>query len=292
MLKLRGIISSLVTPFDEKENINENEFRKLISMQISQGAHGIGVAPNTGEFINLTFADIQKLIEISVDEVRKRVPLVIGALSPAMRCNMEIASYAKQKGADAILLTPPYYISPSEEGLFEYFKYIGKVGIPFLIFNHPLRTPYNIQSAMIERLLRIDTFVGIKDADPSFTNITKKINFCGDRLSYLIAKDDYAFHHFLMNGHGGFLALANIALKLLLDIYNNIRNNKIEKAKEIQLKVIELCDAVYVENYPSALKEGLKLLGCNPGNPRTPIHVISGAKKEALYVAMKNAKIL
>lgn len=292
MYKPEGIISSMVTPFDNEENIIEDSFRELISYQIEQGCHGIGVAPNTGEFINLTFDDLKRLIDISVDEVKGRTGVIIGALSPTLQFNIEIAKYAKAAGADAVLVTPPYYIRPSDEGLVEYFKRIGKVGIPMIIFNHPVRTPFNLMPDIIERLLKIDTFVGIKEVDPSMANNVKKLMTISNRISYLMGKDDLAFYHFLMGGHGGFLALANIAPKMLVELYEHTKLGNIQAAKDIHLKVLELCEAVYVEDYPSSLKEGLKMLGFNAGRTRIPLHGLKESSREKLRQAMKNSGLL
>jgi len=293
MYKPEGIISSMVTPFDDEENIIEESFRELISRQIDEGVHGIGVAPNTGEFINLTFNDLKKIVDISVDEVKGRVGVIVGALSPTMQFNIEIAKYAKAAGADAILLTTPYYIHPSDEGLFEYFRRIGKVGIPMVIFNHPGRTPYNLMSDMIERLLTIDTFVGIKDVDPSIANTVKKLTFIDNRISYLVGEDHMAFYHFLMGGPGAWLALANLIPEMLVQLYNYTKAGNIEIAKDIHLKVLDLCEAVYdTEDYPSSLKEGLKMLGYNAGRTRAPLHVIKKSSQERLRQSLKNAGVL
>jgi len=292
MYKPKGIISSMITPFDDDENIIEESFRELISRQIDAGVHGIGVAPNTGEFINLTFNELKKIIDISVDEVKGRVGIIVGALSPTIQFNIEIAKYAKDAGADAILLTPPYYIHPSEEGLFEYFRRIGNVGIPMVIFNHPFRTPYNLMPDMIERLFTIDTFVGMKDVDPLIPNVNKKFTICDNRISYLVGEDYMAFYYFLMGGHGGFFALANLIPKMLVQLYDYAKVGNIEKAKDIHLKVLDLCEAVYVEDYPSSLKEGLKMLGYNGGRTRAPLHVLKESSREKLRQSMKNAGIL
>ncbi len=292
MYKPEGMISSLVTPFDKDENIIEDGFRELISYQIEQGSHGIGVAANTGEFINLTFDDLKKLIDISVDEGKGRSRIIVGALSPTMQFNIEIAKYAKESGSDAILITPPYYISPSDDGLFEYFREIGKVGIPMIIFNHPLRTPFNIMPEMIERLLQIDTFVGIKEVDPSMSRNVKKLSIINNRISYLMGIEELAFYHFLMGGHGGFLALSNIAPRMLLQLYEQTKSGNIKVAKNIHLKVLELSEVVYVEDYPSALKEGLNMLGFKGGRTRTPLHGLKESSREKLRQVMKNVGLL
>jgi len=292
MYKPEGIICSLVTPFDKEENIIEDGFRQLISHQIEQGIHGIGVAPNTGEFINLTFDDLKKLINISVDEVKGRTSIVVGALSPTMQFNIEIAKYAKNAGADAILITPPYYISPSDSGLFEYFRRIGKVGIPMIIFNHPFRTPFNLMPDMIERLLKIKNFVGIKEVDPSMSRNVMRLSMINNRVSYLMGEETLAFYHFLMGGHGGFFALSNIAPKMMLQLYEETKAGNIEVAKDIHLKIIELSEAIYVEDYPAALKEGLNILGFKGGQTRTPLHSLKESSREKLLQVMKNIGLL
>jgi len=292
MYKPEGIISSMVTPFDEEGKVSENMLRKLITRQIKAGSKGIGITANTGEFINLTFEDIKEIIDITIDEVKGRTGVIVGALSPSMRFNIKIANYAKYAKANAILITTPYYLSPSKEGLFEYFREVGEVGIPMVVYNHPYKTPYDLNEDMIDRLLEIKTFVAIKDVDSSIESIVKKIRLIDNRISYLEGRDELAFYSFLMGGHGGFLSLSNLIPGMLIKMYNYSKSGDITKAKEIHLKVSELCKSIYVDDYPVALKEGLEMLGYNAGKVRAPLQGLKGSSRENLKNSLKKLGLL
>ncbi len=292
MYKPEGVIGSLVTPFDREGNILEAGFRELISYQIEAGVHGIGIVPNTGEFINLTLDDIKRLVNVCVDEVRGRVPITVGALSPSMRFNIEIAEYSKQAGADAILVGPPYYLAPAGDGLVDYFRRVGEVGIPMVIFNHPYKTPFNIMPDMLEKLFTIPTFVGIKEVDASMARNARRLAFIGDRISYLMGEEDLAFYHFLLGGHGGFFALANIAPRMLVKLYDESKAGNIAEARKLHMDLLTLGEAVYVENYPAAIKEALNMLGLQGGHTRAPIGGLTEASKENLSRVLMKLNLL
>lgn len=292
MYKPEGVVGSLVTPFDKEGNILEAAFRELISYQIDAGVHGIGIVPNTGEFINLTLDDIKRLVDVCVDEVKDRVPITVGALSPSMRFNIEIAEYSKQAGADAILVGPPYYLAPSGDGLVNYFRRVGEVGIPMVIFNHPYKTPFNIMPDMLEKLFSIPTFVGIKEVDASMARNARRLAFIDGRISYLMGEEDLAFYHFLLGGHGGFFALSNIAPKMLVSLWDKTRAGNIAEAKKIHMDLLTLSEAVYVENYPAAIKEALNMLGLNGGYTREPIGGLSDKSRENLSRVLTKLNIL
>jgi 4-hydroxy-tetrahydrodipicolinate synthase len=282
MYKPEGVVGSLVTPFDKNGNIMEEGFRELISYQMNAGVHGIGIVPNTGEFINLTMDDIKRLVDITVDEVKGRLPITVGALSPSMRFNIEIAEYSKKVGADAILVGPPYYLAPAGDGLVDYFRQIGAVGIPMVIFNHPYKTPFNIMPDMLEKLFEIPTFVGIKEVDASMTRNVRRLAFIDNRISYLMGEEDLAFYHFILGGHGGFFALSNIVPGMLVSLYEESKAGNLAKARKLHMDLSTLSEVVYVENYPAAIKEALNMMGLKGGYTRAPIGGLTEASKENL----------
>lgn len=285
MYKPHGIISSLVTPFDADGRIDETAFRQLIDFQLRAGVDGIALAPNTGEFINLTPDEIRRLTEIAVDQCDGRAPITVGALAPGLWLNVEIARLAKEAGADAVLVGPPYYLGPSKDGLVDYFRALGDVGIPMIIYNHPMKTPYNIMEDTLERLLTIETFVAIKEVDPSMVNNAKRLAMLQDTgVSYLMGEENLAFYHFVLGGHGGFFALANLVPDMLVELWRLTRAHRMDEAIRIHMNLIRLADVVYVENYPAALKEGMALMGLevNGGYTRSPLGGLSEKSRAAL----------
>lgn len=287
MYKPEGILTSLVTPFDKDGNVDEAALREMLEFQCNSKASGISVAANTGEFTNLTTEEVMKLTDISVEAVKGRKKVIIGALAPSMYTNLEIAKHAKEAGADAILLSPPYYITATDDGLYEYFRRIGEVGIPFIIFNIPERCPCNLMPPLIERLMTIDTFVGIKECDPSFPRVEKKLFFINGRISYLMGFVTLALPHFLLGGVGGFFSAGCFAPDILADLYTEAKAGHIEKAIELHKKVLQINDATMTANHPAGVKAAATLCGLHGGYTRAPLGQCTEAEVENIRKTLK-----
>lgn len=288
-----GIQASLITPFDVSGNIKEDAFRKHISWQIESGVHGIGVGPNTGEFINLQFTDIKKIVDIAVDEVHGKVPVTVGALSPSMRDNLDIIKYAKEAGATYALVQPPYYLAPSKEKLVDYFKVLGSARVPMIIFNHPYKTPYNLTPEILAKLFDIEEFVSIKEVDMNMANNVMRLEclHAGNR-TYLMGEEYMTLYHYLHGGDGCFPALCNIAPSHCVNLYNYCKAGNFNEALKINFELLELGNAVYVENYPSGLKEAMALIGRDGGVTREPVGKVSPSSLEKIEMVLKKINLI
>jgi 4-hydroxy-tetrahydrodipicolinate synthase len=288
-----GVQASCITPFDEEGNIKEEAFRKHISWQIESGVHGIGVGPNTGEFINLEFEDVVKMVNIVVDETKNRVPVTVGALSPSMRYNMRIIEYAKKAGADYVLVQAPYYLPPAPEQLVYYFEQLASIGMPMIIFNHPYKTPYNLGPEMLEKLFHIEEFVSVKEVDMNMSkNVLRLECLHSNNRTYLMGEEFMCLYHYLHGGDGSFPALGNIAPHLCVDLYNFCKEGKIKEAMKVHLDMVHLGAAAYVENYPSGLKEGMELVGRDGGVTRKPVGRLKPESRAKLKAVLKELKLI
>lgn len=293
MNKPFGVQASLITPFNNDGSVKEEAFRKHISWQIESGVHGIGIGPNTGEFVNLEFHDIKKLIDIAVDEAKKRVPVTVGALSPSMRYNLEIIKYAKEAGASYVLVQAPYYLPPSADKLIDYFKILGAVGIPMIIFNHPYKTPFNLTVDIIEKLFCIDTFVSMKEVNMNMGNNVLRLECLhANGRTYLQGEEYMALYHYIHGGDGAFPALGNIAPQLCVGLYNACKAGKIEEALKLHMDMLYLGQAVYVENYPSGLKEAMEMVGRDGGVTREPLGKVSPSSRLKIENALRKINLI
>lgn len=289
----KGIIASIVTPFKNDGSIDEPSLRELVRFVIDAGVHGIGVAANTGEFVNMSGDELKKVLDICMEEARGRVATVMGIISTNTELCVDIARYAEKAGADAILVSTPYYIRPSVEGVVNHFRYIAdKATIPMIVFNHPLRTGIDVDCKVIEMLTEIDTFVGIKECDPVLAKTSYKLQQFGDRITVLSGDDALAVFHFLLGAQGGFLALANLAPRELVQMYNAVKSGDISGALEIHRKLLPLNDAVYIPNYPETLKVGLDILGKRGGVTRLPLYRLRDSEVNSLRKAMTAAGLI
>ncbi|MDL2264267.1 dihydrodipicolinate synthase family protein [Synergistaceae bacterium OttesenSCG-928-I11] len=288
MYKPYGVLASLVTPFDKDGGIKEKALREHIAWVADAGVHGIGVGPNTGEFVNLTFDDIKKLTDIAVDAAKGRVPVTIGALSASLRANIEILKYAKEAGADSVLVQAPYYLPISMDKLVDYFKALGNVGIPMIIFNHPYKTPYNLQPSFYEKLLDIKTFVGVKEVDMNMGNNARRTAFFKEaKISYLMGEEYMTFYHYLHGGDGCYPALVNIVPDLCVGLYDACKKGDVTTAEKIHMDMLSLGEAVYVENYPSGLKEAMEMIGRDGGVTREPVGRLTKESREKVRLVLQ-----
>lgn len=288
-----GVQASLITPFDNAGNVKEDAFRKHISWQIESGVHGIGVGPNTGEFVNLQFTDIKKVVDIAVDEVHGRIPVTVGALSASMRDNLDIIKYAKEAGATYVLVQAPYYLPPAKDKLVDYFKVLASAKMPMIIFNHPYKTPFNLTPEMISKLFDIEEFVSVKEVDMNMGNNVMRLECLhnGGR-TYLMGEEYMTLYHYLHGGDGCFPALGNISPSLCVDLYNYCKAGNYEEAMRVNFELLELGNAVYVENYPSGIKEAMTMIGRDGGVTREPVGRVSSSSLEKIKVALKKINLI
>jgi len=180
---LKGSIVALVTPLDCDGLINEKEFRSLINWHINNHTDGVLTCGTTGESATLTHQEHRKLIEIAVEEVNGRIPVIAGCGSNSTSEALELVEHAKKVGADYALVITPYYNKPTQEGLYRHFKKIAdKVDIPVIIYNVPSRTGSNILPETTARLYKdCQNIVGIKEASGSMDQVTKIMTLVDDR---------------------------------------------------------------------------------------------------------------
>ena len=288
-----GVQASLVTPFDVSGDIKEDAFRKHISWQIESGVNGIGIGPNTGEFVNLQYSDITKIIDIAVDEARGRVPVTVGALSPSMRDNMDIMKYAKNAGASYALVQAPYYLPPSKDKLVDYFRALGSVGLPMIIFNHPYKTPYNLTPEIFAKLFEIEEFVSVKEVDMNMGNNVMRLECLHEAgRTYLMGEEYMTLYHYLHGGDGCFPALCNIAPSHCIDLYNYCKAGNYKEALRVNFELLELGNVIYVENYPSGIKEAMALIGRDGGVTREPVGKVSSSSLEKIKAVLKKINLV
>ncbi|KJC59979.1 hypothetical protein UP10_14960 [Bradyrhizobium sp. LTSPM299] len=160
----RGIYTAIVTPFTELDEFDEPTFRRLIDFQVDAGVAGLLVIGGSGEFVSLTPAERERVIEVAIDQVAERVPVIIGALAPGTREVQETVRRAAKAGASAALVLPCYYIKPSATGIHEHFVRVADVAdIPIVAYNNQSRTGISLDVAALEKLTTISSIVALKE---------------------------------------------------------------------------------------------------------------------------------
>jgi len=267
----KGSIVALVTPF-KNGKVDEEALRNLIEFHIENKTDGIVPCGTTGESATLSFEEHKKVIDITIDAVKKRIPVIAGAGSNNTLEAIELSKHAKSSGADGVLLITPYYNKPTQTGLYLHFKKVAEeVKIPIVLYNVPGRTGVNLLPSTVEKLSKIENIVAIKEASGNLKQITEIINLCGDRITVLSGDDFTILPTLAVGGKGVISVVANIAPKDVHDLIEEFEKGNIKEAIKLQHKIFPLCKAMFIETNPIPVKTALALMGKITGELRLPL---------------------
>ena len=272
-IKLEGIFPPHITPFLKNEEIDENSLRSLFHFWLDSGCAGLVSCASNGEGPYMTREERRRVLQIVVEEVDGKASVIAGTGAPSTRETISLTRNAKDVGADAVLIVSPYYFKPDSRELFEHYSsVINSIDIPVILYNVPKFTGYNIDPDVIVRLAEeYDQVVGVKDSGGSIGQISELIDRVGGRISVLAGTADVVLPCLLMGGRGGVLAVANVAPRLCVDLYDHFKQHEIERARQVQMKVLLLNDILVKKfNQISAIKEAMNQLGKPAGYPRRP----------------------
>jgi 4-hydroxy-tetrahydrodipicolinate synthase len=275
------VITALVTPFRSDDALDEDCLAELVQYQIAAGVDAILVIGGTGEYINLTMAERFRAIRCAVEAAEGRIPVIVGALSPGMRDDLEVGLRAAETGATALLLLPPYYVHTDLDGIVDHFGTVAReTQLPIIVYNN--RVGWNAGVDAMAMLADIPEIVGVKEMDRDLASVTAKISRLGSRLAFLDGTEDLALQMLLSGASGGMWAGSNFAPHLLTDLYTACRDGRLDEARRLAGRVSALFEAASTVNFPSGVKEGLALLGRPVGAVRRPLHQLSPVQRDHL----------
>ena len=283
----QGSIVAIVTPF-KNGKVDEENFRRLIEFQIKNGTSAIVPCGTTGESATLNFEEHHRVIEITVEAVRKRVPVIAGTGGNSTAEAIELTAHAKKVGADATLQVAPYYNKPTQEGLYRHFKAIAKaVPLPQVLYNIPGRTGVNMLPATVARLAELREVVAIKEASGDLGQMAEVVRLAGRKIVLLSGDDNLTLPVLAIGGKGVVSVVANIAPKDSAKLMKAWHDGKIEQARKLFYKLLPLCQAMFYETNPISVKTALSLMGKIDGEMRLPLCPMAAANLEKLKAALK-----
>jgi len=280
----KGAMVAIVTPFKNNE-IDEEAFRELIEFQIDNGTDAIVPCGTTGESATLSHEEHDRVIEITIDAVKKRVPVIAGTGSNNTAEALRLTKHAYEAGADGVLLVCPYYNRPTQEGLYQHFKTIAQeVPIPIILYNIQSRTGVNLLPETVARLSKIKNIVGIKEASGSIKQMSDVINLCGPEFAVLSGDDIFTLPLLSIGGSGIISVVSNIAPADMAAMVDAFWAQDFEKAKQLHYKMSPLIDALFLEVNPVPVKAALALMGKIKLEYRLPLCNMS----EGNFAKLKN----
>ena len=261
MQQIKGAITALVTPMRDGR-IDEQGLVDLIEFQIAGGIHGLVPCGTTGESATLDFNEHERVIDLTVQTVAGRVPVIAGTGANSTLEAIELTASAKASGADAVLSVVPYYNKPSQEGLYEHFKAILEaVDIPMVLYNVPGRTVTNMLPATVARLAALPGVIGIKEACGSLQQVSEVIQRCPRDFIVLSGDDFTAMPTALIGGRGVISVVSNLAPAKMARMMEAALQGNLAEANALHYELFSLMGAMFCYPSPAPAKQGLELMG-------------------------------
>ncbi len=288
----KGSMVALVTPF-RNGDVDEGALRDLIEFQIASGTHAIVSCGTTGESPALSPAEYERVIDLTLEVVAGRVPVIVGTGSNSTAESIRKTSRAKKAGVDAALVIVPYYNKPTQEGLHQHFQAVAEaVDLPILLYNVPGRTATNLLPETVARLAEIPNIVGIKEAAGSFQQASDVIGLCPPKFCVISGDDFLALPLLMVGGKGVISVTANVAPVDVAELCNAIDKGDWARARGLHYKLRPLNHAMFFESNPIPVKTALGLMGKCTGEMRLPLSSMGEPNRQRLSQVMREYGLL
>ncbi len=281
-----GSYVALITPF-VNGRVEEKQLRHLVDFQIEGGTNGIVPCGTTGEAATMSEDEQFRVIEVVIDQARGRVPIIAGTGTNDTAKTIKYTKHAKELGANAALIVSPYYNKPTPEGLFQHYRAITDAcDLPVVLYNVPARTSSNMAPEVVIRLSRIQSIVAVKEASGSIDQTSQIVNETAADFSVLSGDDSLTLPIMSVGGKGVISVVANIAPRPMAEMTAAFLNGDAARAREIHLRIFDLCRAMFLDNNPIAVKTAAGMLGLCSDEVRLPLVAMSEANRKKLAEAI------
>lgn len=286
MSLFKGSAVAIITPFKNDE-VDFETLNELIQWHISSKTDAIVICGTTGEASTMSESERKETIKFTVDTVQGRIPVIAGTGSNNTKASVEMSKWAESIGVDGLLVITPYYNKTTQRGCIEHFKAIASaVSKPIIIYNVPSRTGLNILPETLLELSKIENIAAVKEASSNIVQIAEIAQLCGNNLDIYSGNDDQIVPILALGGKGVISVVANILPEDTHDICEKFFNGDIEGSLELQLKMLPLIKALFVETNPIPVKEAMNMMNMKAGSLRLPLVNMSAKNLELLKKEM------
>jgi 4-hydroxy-tetrahydrodipicolinate synthase len=291
---ITGSIPAMVTPMLEDSSVDYASLRKLIEWHIAEGTDCIGVVGTTGESPTVNVEEHREIIRVSVEQAKGRVPIMAGCGANSTAEAIELAKFAKSVGADCQLQVVPYYNKPTQEGLYQHFKAIAEAvsDLPVILYNVPGRSVADMQHETVLRLAQVPGIVGIKEATGSIERAQWLIRDLPKEFAVYSGDDPSAVALMLCGGRGNVSVTANVAPRLMHELCVAAMAGNVQKAMEIQFKLMPMHKNLFVEANPIPVKWAMARMGLCGGTLRLPMTELSKSQQPVVEAAMRASGLI
>lgn len=286
-----GTGTALITPFAKDGSVDEEALRRLVNFQEENGVNTLIPCGSTGESAMMSYEEHLKVISIVVDEAKK-AKVLAGAGSNCTTEAVNLSKNAEDLGADGILSISPYYVKPTQEGIFKHYEAIeAALDIPIIVYNIPGRTGSNINVDTMLRLAELPGIIGVKEASGNMAQIQNIIARRPEGFEVLSGDDSITLALMSMGADGVISVTSNCCPGLVSEMVNNAQSDKFEIAKSIHNKLLPLFGALFCESNPIPIKYVMGTMGYGNGCPRLPLTPLSENGRAILNPILKDLGI-
>lgn len=268
----QGSYVALVTPFHADGTVNYEKLKELCQWHVESGTDGLVVLGTTGESSTTDHAEDAAIVRACVDAINGRIPVIAGGGSNSTETSLMKSRKFRDLGVDGLLLITPYYNKANEKGMYRHFEtVVNEVNLPAILYNVPGRTGCALSVGCVEALSKHKNIVGIKEASGSISYAAKIARFINDEFTLFSGNDDMIVPILSLGGKGVISVFANICPKETHEIVASYLEGDVRRSREMQLKYLELINALFIEVNPIPVKEAMNMLGMDVGGYRLPL---------------------
>ena len=290
-----GVLPAIITPFsrNSSQSLNTRGLVENLEYLLSQGIDGVVPCGSTGESATLTFDEHEKVIELTIDTVNGKVPVLAGTGSNNTAEAVRLTKAAKDLGADGVLVISPYYNKPNRAGLIKHYTKLASIDIPVIMYNVPGRTGQNLEPDLVAELAKHPNIAGIKEASGNISQISRIIEDTRDEDFLVISGDDNMTMPIMALGGSGVISVAaNVAPKQMVAMSDAMRNGDYATALAIHYELSPLFRSMFIDTNPIPVKKAVELCGMAAGPVRLPLDELDAKKTEQLASVLKTAGLI
>lgn len=291
-LTLHGMISTVVTPFDDNDEVDLELLRGEVKYLLDAGVEAICACGSTGEGHTLSLEESQAICACVVEEVGGRVPVIGGIIQNSTRQAIRYAAALKEAGVDALQVTPVHYVfAPSAEETVDFYRELGAaVELPLVLYNV---VPWAlVPVATIEKLAEVPQVIAVKQSGGDMHLLADLLHRCRDRFTVLAALDDLHYPAFLLGAHGALAAIPTVTPRLSVQLWDAVQSGDHARALGLHERILTVWRALDAPNLPATLKAALELQGRNGGRPRKPFASATANERERIHQALVAANLI
>lgn len=271
MALFKGSGVAIVTPFKD-DKVDFNKLEELLNWHVENGTDAIIICGTTGEASTMSETERKETINFTVDVINKRIPVIAGTGTNDTAKSVSMSVWAESIGVDGLLVITPYYNKTTQKGIFEHFKAINdKVNTPIVVYNVPGRTGLNITAKTLLKLSELKNVIAIKEASGNISQIAEMMSLCRGKIDLYSGNDDQIIPLLSLGGLGVISVVANLYPKEISSICDLYFNGRQDEALKLQLDMLPVINAMFIEVNPIPIKTAMNFSGMNVGSLRLPL---------------------